>query len=114
MTQAVIATSGSTGAEVDVADKEVDLTRLAALTCLSDLEGSVLDAEEIAAGVRIVLQDDGSLRVEDGFVQIDTATGTVYRWRCAVCGYVHEAPAPPRWCPLCGADQAQFELEGAS
>lgn len=82
---------------------------------LAELEARVLDPEEITAGVRLVLDDDGSLSVEDGFVEVDSATGTVYRWRCAVCGYVHEAPSPPRWCPLCGADQTQFEalLEGA-
>jgi len=81
-----------------------------ALDSLTELERAVLDADELAAGVRIVVDDDdGSLRVEDGFVKLDTVEGTVYRWRCAVCGYIHEAPEPPRWCPLCGADQSQFE-----
>ncbi|MGH9082391.1 MAG: rubredoxin-like domain-containing protein, partial [Acidimicrobiales bacterium] len=78
-------------------------------TNLSELETSLLEPAEVAAGVRIVLDDDGSLGVEDGFVQVDTPAGQVYRWRCSVCGYIHEAPEPPRWCPLCGADQAMFE-----
>lgn len=79
---------------------------------LRDLELRVLEPEELAAGVRLVLDDDGTLTVEDGFVPVETATGTVYRWRCAVCGYIHEAPSPPRWCPLCGADATQFEAIG--
>lgn len=80
-----------------------------AAPALTDLERRILEPEEVAAGVRLVLDDDGSLQVADGFVRLDSETGTVYRWRCAICGYIHEAPAPPRWCPLCGADQSQFE-----
>lgn len=76
---------------------------------LTVLEREVLDPEEVAAGVRIVTDDDGTLKTEDGFVKVQTPAGTAYRWRCAVCGYIHEAPEPPRWCPLCGADQDQFE-----
>jgi len=79
------------------------------LDSLTDLERRVLDPQEVASGVRIVTDDDGTLTVEDGFVEVLTAAGAAYRWRCAVCGYIHEAPEPPRWCPLCGADQAQFE-----
>lgn len=25
------------------------------------------------------------------------------RWKCKVCGYVHEDEAAPRICPVCGA-----------
>jgi rubredoxin len=25
------------------------------------------------------------------------------RWKCKVCGYVHEAEVAPRICPVCGA-----------
>jgi nitrite reductase (NADH) large subunit len=32
------------------------------------------------------------------------------RWKCLVCGYVHEGDAPPDECPVCGADSDQFEL----
>lgn len=31
------------------------------------------------------------------------------KWRCIVCGYIHEGEAPPESCPLCGADPDQFE-----
>ena len=68
----------------------------------------LLDPEEIAAGVRIVHEDDGTLTVADGVQAIDTRAGTVYRWRCEVCGYIHEGPEPPRWCPLCGAERDRF------
>ncbi|NLT58866.1 MAG: FAD-dependent oxidoreductase [Clostridiales bacterium] len=35
------------------------------------------------------------------------------KWRCTVCGYVHEGDAPPETCPVCGAAADQFvELDG--
>lgn len=71
-------------------------------------ERRLLDPEEIVAGVRIIFDDD-TLQIEDGIVEMPRDDGTVvYRWRCTVCGYVHEAPEPPRWCPLCGADREAF------
>jgi uncharacterized membrane protein len=30
------------------------------------------------------------------------------RWRCTVCGYIHEGNTPPEFCPVCGADQSLF------
>lgn len=30
------------------------------------------------------------------------------RWRCSVCGYVHEGIEPPEQCPVCGADRSRF------
>lgn len=30
------------------------------------------------------------------------------RWRCTVCGYIHEGEQPPEECPVCGADRTQF------
>lgn len=32
------------------------------------------------------------------------------RWRCKVCGYIHEGPTPPEICPVCGAGAEVFEL----
>lgn len=32
----------------------------------------------------------------------------VRRWKCSVCGYLHEGPEPPATCPVCGADRSQF------
>ena len=32
------------------------------------------------------------------------------RWRCTVCGYVHEGKSPPDKCPQCGADMNRFVL----
>ncbi|HEY9476467.1 MAG TPA: hypothetical protein VIS06_21780 [Mycobacteriales bacterium] len=75
---------------------------------LTDAEREILDDDEILAGFRIVFDDDGSLTVADGIIELETEQGTVYRWRCTVCGYIHEAPEPPRWCPLCGADASSF------
>ncbi|MEW5933871.1 MAG: flavin reductase [Bacillota bacterium] len=31
------------------------------------------------------------------------------KWRCRVCGYVHEGPVPPEVCPVCGAPASEFE-----
>lgn len=31
------------------------------------------------------------------------------KWRCGVCGYVHEGDEPPDKCPVCGADKSLFE-----
>ena len=30
------------------------------------------------------------------------------KWKCLVCGYVHEGNEPPEKCPVCGADRSQF------
>ncbi len=31
------------------------------------------------------------------------------KWRCTVCGYIHEGAEPPEICPLCGVDKTHFE-----
>lgn len=31
------------------------------------------------------------------------------KWRCVVCGYIHEGDAPPDVCPVCGAGPEMFE-----
>ena len=30
------------------------------------------------------------------------------KWRCTVCGYVHEGPEPPEQCPNCGSPREKF------
>jgi len=35
--------------------------------------------------------------------------GKVY-WKCRNCGHIHEGPAAPEVCPVCGHPQAYFEL----
>lgn len=30
------------------------------------------------------------------------------KWKCTVCGYIHEGDAPPEKCPICGADSTFF------
>ena len=32
------------------------------------------------------------------------------KWKCTVCGYIHEGNRPPDICPTCGAHQWQFIL----
>ena len=32
------------------------------------------------------------------------------RWRCTVCGYIHNGENPPEICPICGVDASYFEL----
>ena len=31
------------------------------------------------------------------------------KWRCTVCGYIHQGDEPPDKCPVCGADKSLFE-----
>lgn len=31
------------------------------------------------------------------------------KWKCTVCGYIHEGEEPPEKCPVCGADKSKFE-----
>jgi rubrerythrin len=31
------------------------------------------------------------------------------KWRCTICGYVHEGENPPDVCPICGASKDKFE-----
>jgi len=33
----------------------------------------------------------------------------VAKWRCLVCGYIHEGEAPPESCPICGVGPESFE-----
>ena len=35
--------------------------------------------------------------------------GQQNRWRCTLCGYVHQGAAPPDYCPVCGASASEFE-----
>lgn len=32
------------------------------------------------------------------------------KWKCTVCGYIHEGKTPPEVCPVCGAFKYQFIL----
>jgi hypothetical protein len=40
--------------------------------------------------------------------EIRTAAVSANRWRCTVCGYVHNGSEPPEKCPVCGADKTLF------
>lgn len=31
------------------------------------------------------------------------------RWKCRICGYIHEGPEPPDECPVCGAGKEMFD-----
>jgi len=31
------------------------------------------------------------------------------RWKCRVCGYIHEGTEPPDECPVCGAPKEMFD-----
>ncbi len=31
------------------------------------------------------------------------------RWRCTICGYIHDGDKPPYQCPICRAPAAVFE-----
>lgn len=31
------------------------------------------------------------------------------KWRCSICGYIHDGDSPPEKCPNCGAPKEKFE-----
>lgn len=33
----------------------------------------------------------------------------VKRWKCTICGYIHEGDEPPDVCPVCGSPKEAFE-----
>jgi rubrerythrin len=35
------------------------------------------------------------------------------KWRCIICGYIHEGDQPPYKCPICGAPKQMFEEIGS-
>jgi rubrerythrin len=30
------------------------------------------------------------------------------KWKCVVCGYIHQGDEPPSTCPICGAFKEKF------
>lgn len=34
--------------------------------------------------------------------------GTMKKWKCTVCGYIHTGEEPPEKCPVCRADRSKF------
>jgi rubredoxin len=36
------------------------------------------------------------------------------KWKCTVCGYIHEGGEPPEKCPVCGADRSKFVAMAAT
>ena len=34
------------------------------------------------------------------------------KWKCSVCGYIHDGDEAPEACPKCGAPASKFELLG--
>jgi rubrerythrin len=30
------------------------------------------------------------------------------KWKCTVCGYIHQGDEPPANCPICGASREKF------
>lgn len=60
--------------------------------------------EEVIAEEEVVTEDVAPIAPQDGSNR---------RWRCSVCGYIHEGDKPPAKCPLCGADASLFDEVGA-
>ena len=30
------------------------------------------------------------------------------KWKCSICGYIHQGNEPPAVCPICGAPREKF------
>jgi rubredoxin len=58
-----------------------------------------------------LLSEDGEAAARPAAESPSAGAGPVStaKWRCLVCGYIHEGPQPPEECPVCGADKSQFE-----
>lgn len=55
-------------------------------------------------------EGDAEEKVEEKEVEKPKAdNGPVKKWRCTLCGYIHQGPEPPEECPICGADSEAFE-----
>lgn len=42
---------------------------------------------------------------------INVNTQIMKKWKCKVCGYIHQGDEPPEFCPKCGAARSQFKEE---
>ncbi len=70
---------------------------------------------KVAAIFRLVAKVE--IEHEKRYIQLleRLETGTEFsqaeptKWKCAVCGYVHEGKSAPGQCPVCKAPQSQFE-----
>jgi rubrerythrin len=45
---------------------------------------------------------------EEYYRMLKKIEGKQLRWRCDVCGYIHDGEEPPDFCPRCGADKSHF------
>ena len=55
-------------------------------------------AEEL---LKLIKQNDSQIRVQE--------SKKMTKWRCPVCGYIHEGPEPPEKCPICKQPGKVFE-----
>lgn len=60
--------------------------------------------EATAEQFEVVLEEETEAEPESSS---EGAIGTK-RWRCTVCGYLHEGDEPPETCPVCAAPAAMF------
>lgn len=66
--------------------------------------------EEVEAEAPRKSSDDSPARsVAPPEEKPDAEIAPAKKWRCTVCGYIHEGPEPPDECPVCGADKSAFE-----
>ena len=69
---------------------------------------SYLQDGVLAGEIIIAPQVDSSESMEK--LGRDAQGEKVYnKWKCKICGYIHEGPEPPEVCPVCGAGREEFE-----
>ena len=65
-----------------------------------------------------VAQEEGFTRIASHFrlvakveqgQEARSVGGESELWQCRYCGYIHQGPAAPAKCPVCGREQAYFE-----
>ena len=72
------------------------------------------DTDQKQAGAELPEPHEGDEPAGEEPVQPESETieedsAAVKKWRCTVCGYIHEGAEPPDICPVCGADKSMFE-----
>lgn len=43
-----------------------------------------------------------------GGLEDERGAGAMRKWKCNICGYIHEGDQPPDKCPVCGAPKEEF------
>jgi len=77
-------------------------------------EGAALAAEveKTAEVAEAAAEEEAPVAAAAAAEAVEPVAASAKKWRCTVCGYVHEGPEPPEKCPICHAPAGMFEAIG--